>query len=147
MVGKEKCPSVFWKKWQDVIPQLIQEGVKVDGIFYDTYGENFFDLQDFHLYVLPDLLDTPNGVYSFFNGLAPDNLFFHGVACQCVKLQLASLGFDAEFVPCKITVPRNGEAFNESIGMDVILIIYRMSLGKQPMKLLLVVVWKEKKKR
>jgi protein arginine N-methyltransferase 2 len=58
---------------------------------------------------LPELLDTPNGVYSFFNGLAPDNLFFHGVACQCVKLQLASLGFEAEFVPCEITVPEQEE--------------------------------------
>jgi protein arginine N-methyltransferase 2 len=48
---------------------------------------------------------TPNGVYSFFNGLALDNLFSHGVACQCVKLQLlASLGFEAVFVPFEITV-------------------------------------------
>jgi protein arginine N-methyltransferase 2 len=100
---------VCFGKWQDVIPQLIQEGVKVDGIFYDTYGEHFLDLEDFHSHALPELLDTPNGVYSFFNGLAPDNLFFHGVACQCVKLQLASLGFESEFVPCEITVPEQDE--------------------------------------
>jgi protein arginine N-methyltransferase 2 len=102
-LGKENV-RVCFGKWQDVIPQWIQEGVKVDGIFYDTCGERFLVLEDFHSYVLPNLLDSPNGVYSFFNVLAPDNLFFHGVACQCVKLQLASLGFEAEFVPCETTV-------------------------------------------
>ena len=39
-----------------------------------------------------------------YNGLAPDNLFFHGVACQCVKLQLAQLGLDSDFLPCEIQV-------------------------------------------
>jgi hypothetical protein len=50
------------------------------------------------------ILARPGGVYSFFNGLAPDNLFFHGVACQCVKLQLGQLGLDSEFLPCEIQV-------------------------------------------
>lgn len=50
------------------------------------------------------ILAKPGGVYSFFNGLAPDNLFFHGVACQCIKLQLAHLGLDTEFLPCEIQV-------------------------------------------
>ena len=63
----------------------------------DTYGEHFTDLEDFQEYVSQTLVQ-PNGIYSFFNGLAPDNLFFHGVACQCVKLQLAKLGLDSEFV-------------------------------------------------
>jgi len=90
-------------KWQDVVPQLIQEGVQLDGIFFDTYGEHFMDLEDFHRLV-PQLLSKPNGVYSFFNGLAPDNLFFHGVACQCVKLQLGEMGLETEFLPCEIQV-------------------------------------------
>jgi hypothetical protein len=51
------------------------------------------------------ILAKPHGVYSFFNGLAPDNLFFHGVACQCVMLQLASLGLDSDFLACNISVP------------------------------------------
>lgn len=65
-------------KWQDVLPKLIQEGVMVDGIFYDTYGEHFLDLEDFHN-IMVKMLSKPHGVYSFFNGLAPDNIFFHGV--------------------------------------------------------------------
>lgn len=30
----------------------------------------------------------PGGVYSFFNGLAPDNLFFHLVYGEIAKLEL-----------------------------------------------------------
>lgn len=101
---EKPCVRICFGKWQDEIPKLIQEGVVLDGIFYDTYAENFMDLEDFHSLALPNLLSQPDGVYSFFNGLAPDNLFFHGVACQCVKLQLARLGLETEFLPCQIEV-------------------------------------------
>lgn len=67
------------------------------------YGEHFLDLEDFHS-LMVKVLSKPHGIYSFFNGLAPDNLFFHGVACQCVKLQLSHLGLDSEFLPCEIQV-------------------------------------------
>ena len=50
------------------------------------------------------VLHKPDGVYSFFNGLAPDNLFFHGVAANCVKIQLSHLGLDTEFVQCEIQI-------------------------------------------
>lgn len=96
--GWDKKPNVriCFGRWQDEMPKLIEEGVVFDGIFFDTYGEHFTDLEDFHECVAKTL-QKPSGIYSFFNGLAPDNLFFHGVACQCVKLQLAKLGLDSEF--------------------------------------------------
>jgi protein arginine N-methyltransferase 2 len=101
----DKKPGVriCFGRWQDVLPQLIAQGVQLDAIFFDTYAEHALDMQDFHAQMV-HLLAKPNGVYSFFNGLAPDNLFFHGVACQCVKLQLAQLGLDSEFLPCEIQV-------------------------------------------
>jgi len=103
--GWDKKPNVriCFGKWQDEIPKLIKEGVTLDGIFFDTYGEHFLDLEDFHE-IMVKLLSKPYGIYSFFNGLAPDNIFFHGVACQCVKLQLSKLGLDTEFVACEIKV-------------------------------------------
>lgn len=97
---------ICFGKWQDIMPNLIKEGLSFDGIFYDTYGEHFTDLEDFQLSV-SKTLQKPDGIYSFFNGLAPDNLFFHGVACQCVKLQLAHLGLESEFAPCEIRVNEN----------------------------------------
>jgi type IV protein arginine methyltransferase len=70
--------QIYHGKWQDVIPQLLLQRVELDAIFYDTYAEHALDMEDFHGY-LPQLLSKRQGVYSFFNGLAPDNLFFHGV--------------------------------------------------------------------
>jgi len=82
--GWEKRPNVriCFGRWQDWMPKLAKEeeihNMGLDGIFFDTYGEHFLDLEDFQLWV-GRLLARPHGVYSFFNGLAPDNLFFHGV--------------------------------------------------------------------
>ncbi|KAL7502086.1 hypothetical protein ACHAWX_000452 [Stephanocyclus meneghinianus] len=94
---------ICFGRWQDELPKLIAEGIVFDGIFYDTYGEHFTDLEDFHA-LMVHCLARPNGFYSFFNGLAPDNLFFHGVACNCIKMQLSHLGLDTEFLPCDIQV-------------------------------------------
>mmetsp|Transcript_29023 Transcript_29023/g.69137 ORF Transcript_29023/g.69137 Transcript_29023/m.69137 type:complete len:420 (+) Transcript_29023:68-1327(+) len=103
--GWDKKPNVriCFGKWQDELPKLLQEGLVFDGIFYDTYGEHFTDLEDFHS-LMAGCLAKPNGIYSFFNGLAPDNLFFHGVACNCVKIQLEHIGLDTEFAQCQIQV-------------------------------------------
>ena len=81
--------------WQDVLPKLIAEGVQLDAAYFDTYGERDADMRAFHA-ALPKLL-RPGGLYSFFNGLCPFNLFFQGVACQTVKVELEALGFAVAF--------------------------------------------------
>ena len=103
--GWDKKPGVRveFGKWQEVLPNLIAEGVELDGIFYDTYGEHYTDMEDFHEQ-MAKILAKPAGIYSFFNGLAPDNIFFHGVACNCVKIQLGHLGLDTDFAQCQIHV-------------------------------------------
>ncbi|XP_031493975.1 protein arginine N-methyltransferase 2 [Nymphaea colorata] len=88
--------KVVFGRWQDVIPQL----ETYDGIFFDTYGEYYEDLREFHE-LLPTLL-KPDGVYSFFNGLCGDNAFFHVVYCQLVALELGQLGYSTEFVPLPV---------------------------------------------
>jgi len=44
-------------------------------------GEYYEELHEFHQH-LPQLLQ-PGGVYSFFNGFASDNAFFHMVYGRC----------------------------------------------------------------
>ena len=56
--------------------------------------------REFHE-LLPRLL-KPEGIYSYFNGLAADNAFFHTVYCNIAKAELAQLGFGTEFVPLPI---------------------------------------------
>lgn len=76
-------------RWQD----LLQEGGSAaawgpfDAVFYDAYAEDYEDMRHLHT-MLPRLL-RPCGVYSFFNGLCPDNVFFQGVACQLVQVRSA----------------------------------------------------------
>jgi len=103
--GWDKLDNVriCFGKWQIEMPKLIEEGIQFDGIFFDTYGEHWRDMEDFHLMMIR-ILDKPHGVYSFFNGLSPDNIFFHGVACECAKVQLSQLGLTSEFAACEIKV-------------------------------------------
>ena len=56
---------VCFGRWQDELPKLIEEeGLEFDGIFYDTYGEHFTDLEDFHELMAKGLC-KPGGIYSF----------------------------------------------------------------------------------
>ena len=59
-------------------------------------------VREFHRH-LPSLV-RPGGMYSFFNGIA-DNVFFLGVACECIKIELTQMGFSQiDFYPVDIDV-------------------------------------------
>ena len=58
-------------KWQDVLPKLIEEGVSLDGMYYDTYAEDYRDLKQFFDEYVIALLDS-NGLFGFYNGLGAD---------------------------------------------------------------------------
>ena len=61
-------------------------------------------VREFHRH-LPSLV-RPGGMYSFFNGIA-DNVFFLGVACECIKIELTQMGFSQiDFYPVDIDVRR-----------------------------------------
>ncbi|GAU35454.1 hypothetical protein TSUD_364100 [Trifolium subterraneum] len=67
------------------------------GIFFDTYGEYYEDLREFHQHLL--VLLKPGGIYSFFNGLCGSNAFFHVVYCHLVSLELENLGYSTQLIP------------------------------------------------
>ncbi|TGZ67213.1 hypothetical protein CRM22_004934 [Opisthorchis felineus] len=93
--------QVIRGRWQDTVPTLAEEiqcgkCEPFDGIFFDTYAEDDMDLRQFHSW-LPKLLrqpctggdgETKTGRYSYYNGVCPDNVFFHGVACETIRLHL-----------------------------------------------------------
>eukprot|EP00939_MAST-03C_sp_MAST-3C-sp1_P001982 g1982.t1 len=93
---KKEGVNVVFGRWQDVISKL----GPFDAIFFDTYGEYYADMRELHVQ-LPKLL-KPGGLYSFFNGLCPHNVFFQGVMCQIVKLELAELGLSTQFIPVPV---------------------------------------------
>ena len=105
---------VLFGRWQDVLgaeagPPGSPPTPRYDAIFFDTYGEYYDDMRDFHA-LLPRLL-RPGGTYSFFNGLAPHNVFFHAVCCQVADLELQALGFsETTFTPVPVAADAHGEA-------------------------------------
>ncbi|XP_066367043.1 LOW QUALITY PROTEIN: protein arginine N-methyltransferase 2-like [Miscanthus floridulus] len=94
--GEKKNVRIVFGRWQDVMQQL----GSYDGIFFDTYGEYYEDMREFHQH-LPKLM-KPGGIYSYFNGLCGDNAFFHTVYCQLVALELANLGYSTQFIPLPV---------------------------------------------
>ena len=100
--------TIYHGKWQDIIPKLINENVQFDGIFWDTYGEDFQLFQKWNSYI-PSILST-GGIYSYFNGFCPDNVFFQGVISQIIKCYLQSISSSSssslhiDFYPCEIQI-------------------------------------------
>ena len=92
-LGWDKKPGVkiIFGRWQDVLDQL----ELYDGIFFDTFGEYYDDLKEFND-VVPNILDQ-DGIYSFFNGLAGTNAYFHDVACRMVEIDLHDCGMAVEY--------------------------------------------------
>ncbi|CAK0737367.1 hypothetical protein CVIRNUC_000900 [Coccomyxa viridis] len=97
--GWDRKPGVriLFGRWQDVLPEA---GLAFDGIFWDTFSEYYEDMQEFHA-LLPRLLKA-DGTYSYFNGLAADNAFFHMVYCNIASAELQQLGLETEYVPLPI---------------------------------------------
>ncbi|KAJ3076870.1 hypothetical protein HDU98_011731 [Podochytrium sp. JEL0797] len=90
--GWDKKPGVkiLFGRWQDVIDQL----EVYDGIFFDTFGEDYDALKEFHE-LLPNIL-SEDGIYSYFNGLAGSNLFFHDVSCAIAESDLMDMGISTK---------------------------------------------------
>ena len=86
---------VEFGRWQDVLPRLVEEGRKFDAIYFDTYGEEYDDMRRFHAF-LPKLL-REGGLYSYFNGMCPDNIFFHMVYNRVAEVELGALGLKVTF--------------------------------------------------
>jgi protein arginine N-methyltransferase 2 len=92
-LGWDKKPGVtiLFGRWQDVLDQL----ESYDAIYFDTYGEFYKDMQDWHEHVTNIL--RQDGRYSFFNGLAATNPVFHKVSCRVAELELSALGLNVEW--------------------------------------------------
>lgn len=93
---------VLFGRWQEVVEQLDE----YDAIFFDTFGEHYSDLAEFHA-ILPRIL-RQDGVYSFFNGLAATNSFFHDVYCRLAQLELESIGFEVSYDAINIDPSQEG---------------------------------------
>ncbi|KAJ2749755.1 hypothetical protein GGI19_005496 [Coemansia pectinata] len=104
--GWDTKPNVhiLFGRWQDKLDEIRALG-PYDGIFFDTFGEFYKDLDDFHKAIfatnsaqsVQPILSQPDGIYSFFNGLGGDHKLFHDVYCRIVRADLLALGMETQF--------------------------------------------------
>ena len=72
-------------RWQDVVPKLVEEGTVFDGIYYDTFAEDYKALREFFSEHVIGLLDPSGGkdkeggIFSFYNGLGADRQICYDV--------------------------------------------------------------------
>lgn len=83
-------------KWQDILPQLIGEGEVFDAIYFDTFAEDYNQFRDFFSEHVIGLL-SPEGRWSFFNGMGADRQISYDVYQKVVEIDLFESGFDVEW--------------------------------------------------
>ncbi|OMH78947.1 Protein arginine N-methyltransferase 2 [Zancudomyces culisetae] len=100
--------KVIFGRWQDKLEEIKSYG-PYDGIFFDTFGEYYADMQQFHEAIFASSEDKElghngsllkkDGIYSFFNGLGGHSILFHDVYCEIAKAHLKALGLSTQYSP------------------------------------------------
>jgi protein arginine N-methyltransferase 2 len=80
-------------RWQDVLPKLVEEGVQLDAIYYDTFAENYTALKEFFSEYVVQLL-TPEGRFGWYNGLGADRQICYDVYTKVAEIDLREAGFE-----------------------------------------------------
>ncbi|MCJ1439106.1 Arginine N-methyltransferase 2 [Xylographa pallens] len=88
--------TVHEGKWQDVVPQLIEEGTLFDAIYFDTFAEDYKNFHKFFEDNVVSLLDD-GGRWGFFNGLGADRQICYDVYTKVVEIDLLEAGYDVEW--------------------------------------------------
>ena len=78
-------------RWQDILPKLVDEGVTLDAMYYDTYAEDYKDLKQFFDEYVIALLDS-DGLFGFYNGLGADRQVCYDVYTKVTFLPFESHG-------------------------------------------------------
>jgi protein arginine N-methyltransferase 2 len=90
-------------RWQDIVPGLVEKGELFDGIYFDTFAEEYKALREFFTEHVIGLLDPAGGEdgnggkFGFFNGMGADRQIAYDVYNKIVEFDLFEAGFDTEW--------------------------------------------------
>lgn len=87
--------TILEGRWQETLPELLNQGIFFNGIYYDTFSEEYSDMLD--LYDLIVGLLKPSGIFSFFNGLGADRQIIYDVYKKIVEIDLNNYGMDVKY--------------------------------------------------
>lgn len=94
-------------RWQDILPQLVEQGEMFDAIYYDTFAESYADFREFLSEQVIGLLDS-DGLWSFFNGMGADRQISYDVYQKVVEMDVFEAGFDVAWEDVPVP-PLEGE--------------------------------------
>jgi protein arginine N-methyltransferase 2 len=80
-------------RWQEVLPKLVEKGVVLDAIYYDTFAEDYKALKEFFSEYVIQLLD-PAGKFGWYNGLGADRQICYDVYTKVMLNFNARSNFD-----------------------------------------------------
>jgi len=80
-------------RWQDVLPKLVEQGVVLDAIYYDTFAEDYRALKAFFAEYVVRLL-AKEGRFGWYNGLGADRQICYDVYTQVAEMDLHEAGFE-----------------------------------------------------
>ena len=103
--GWDKKPGIVVHegRWQDIVPGLVEKGELFDGIYFDTFAEEYKALREFFTEYVIGLLDpsggpdAEGGKFGFFNGMGADRQIVYDVYGKIVEMDLFEAGFDTEW--------------------------------------------------
>ena len=88
-------------RWQDALPKLVEQGVVLDAIYYDTFAEDYNALKEFFSEYVVALLD-PTGKFGWYNGLGADRQICYDVYTKVAEMDLYEAGFDTTWEDIKV---------------------------------------------
>ncbi|EXJ54574.1 hypothetical protein A1O7_09915 [Cladophialophora yegresii CBS 114405] len=94
-------------RWQDVLPKLVDEGVQLDAIYYDTFAENYSALKEFFSEYVVQLL-TPEGRFGWYNGLGADRQICYDVYTRVAEIDLHEAGFETTWEDIDVPADLHG---------------------------------------
>ncbi|CAO2651076.1 Nn.00g093730.m01.CDS01 [Neocucurbitaria sp. VM-36] len=80
-------------RWQDVLPKLVEQGVVLDAIYYDTFAEDYAALKEFFAEYVIQLL-AKGGKFGWYNGLGADRQICYDIYTKVAEIDLYEAGFD-----------------------------------------------------
>jgi protein arginine N-methyltransferase 2 len=102
-----KNVTVCEGRWQDVLPKLVERGVVLDAIYYDTFAEDYNALKEFFSEYVVALLDQ-NGKFGWYNGLGADRQICYDVYTKVAEMDLYDAGFDTTWEDIKVPSDLHG---------------------------------------
>ncbi|ONH65499.1 Protein arginine N-methyltransferase 2 [Cyberlindnera fabianii] len=87
--------TILEGRWQDTLPELLNQGIFFNGIYYDTFSEEYSDMLD--LYDLIVGLLKPSGIFSSLTVLVLIDRSFMTFTKKIVEIDLNNYGMDVKY--------------------------------------------------